>query len=258
MYMIDYNNFRAIKSFNSRVRFLVLHYTAENFENSINSLTGNNVSVHYLVPDLDDDSYKKAGFNNIRIFNLVDENARAWHAGVSSWAGRANINDTSIGIEIVNLATEHSDVFDFPPYPENQIAAVKQLAANILQRYPDISPTHVVAHSDIAPTRKSDPGPKFPWLELYNNGIGAWYDSETKEKFVQQFTQQGLPTKADLLSYFKTYGYDISIASSDDGYQHLVRAFQLHLRSDNYDGHIDIETVAILYALVEKYFPAQN
>ncbi|HDL8286234.1 TPA: N-acetylmuramoyl-L-alanine amidase [Yersinia enterocolitica] len=258
MYMIDYNNFRAIKSFNSRVRFLVLHYTAENFENSINSLTGNNVSVHYLVPDLDDDSYKKAGFNNMRIFNLVDENARAWHAGVSSWAGRANINDTSIGIEIVNLATEHSGVFDFPPYPENQIAAVKQLAANILQRYPDISPTHVVAHSDIAPTRKSDPGPKFPWLELYNNGIGAWYDSEAKEKFVQQFTQQGLPTKADLLSYFKTYGYDISIASTDDGYQHLVRAFQLHFRSDNYDGHIDIETVAILYALVEKYFPAQS
>ncbi|EPS8491666.1 N-acetylmuramoyl-L-alanine amidase [Yersinia enterocolitica] len=258
MYMIDYNSFRAIKSFNSRVRFLVLHYTAENFENSINSLTGNNVSVHYLVPDLDDDSYKKAGFNNMRIFNLVDENARAWHAGVSSWAGRTNINDTSIGIEIVNLATEHSGVFDFPPYPENQIAAVKQLAANILQRYPDISPTHVVAHSDIAPTRKSDPGPKFPWLELYNNGIGAWYDSEAKEKFVQQFTQQGLPTKADLLSYFKTYGYDISIASTDDGYQHLVRAFQLHFRSDNYDGHIDIETVAILYALVEKYFPAQS
>ncbi|HEG0619167.1 TPA: N-acetylmuramoyl-L-alanine amidase [Yersinia enterocolitica] len=258
MYMIDYNSFRAIKSFNSRVRFLVLHYTAENFENSINSLTGNNVSVHYLVPDLDDDSYKKAGFNNMRIFNLVDENARAWHAGVSSWAGRTNINDTSIGIEIVNLATEHSGVFDFPPYPENQIAAVKQLAANILKRYPDISPTHVVAHSDIAPTRKSDPGPKFPWLELYNNGIGAWYDSEAKEKFVQQFTQQGLPTKADLLSYFKTYGYDISIASTDDGYQHLVRAFQLHFRSDNYDGHIDIETVAILYALVEKYFPAQS
>ncbi|OVZ77084.1 N-acetylmuramoyl-L-alanine amidase [Yersinia kristensenii] len=258
MYMIDYNNFRAIKSFNSRVRFLVLHYTAEDFENSMKSLTGNNVSVHYLVPDLDDESYKKAGFNDMRIFNLVDENARAWHAGVSSWAGRTNLNDTSIGIEIVNLATEHGGVFNFPPYPDNQIAAVKQLAANILQRYPDISPVNVVAHSDIAPTRKSDPGPKFPWQELYHDGIGAWYDPDTKEKFTQQFTQHGLPAKTDLLSHFSTYGYDISIANNDDGYQHLIRAFQLHFRPDNYQGNIDIETAAILYALVEKYFPTSQ
>ncbi|WP_145560094.1 N-acetylmuramoyl-L-alanine amidase [Yersinia mollaretii] len=253
MYMIDYNSFRSVKSFNSRVRFLVLHYTAENFEGSVKSLTSDNVSVQYLVPDITDESYIQAGFNDMRIFNLVDENARAWHAGVSSWAERANLNDTSIGIEIVNLASDKGGVWDFPPYPIEQIAAVKQLAANILQRYPDITPVNVVAHSDIAPTRKSDPGPMFPWQELSEEGIGAWYDMETKEKFIQEFTEEGLPAKDELVTHFGTYGYDASIASSDAGYQYLVRAFQLHFRPSNYDGEVDIETAAILYALVEKY-----
>lgn len=253
MYMIDYNSFRAVKSFNTRVRFLVLHYTAENFEGSIKSLTGDNVSVQYLVPDITDESYIQAGFKDMQIFNLVDENARAWHAGVSSWAERTNLNDTSIGIEIVNLATENKGVWHFPPYTAVQIAAVKQLAVNILQRYPEISPVNVVAHSDIAPTRKSDPGPEFPWQELYEEGIGAWYDPETKEKFIQEFTAEGLPSKAEIVAHFGTYGYDATIASSELGYHDLVRAFQLHFRPTNYDGEVDIETAAILYALVEKY-----
>ncbi|MBS0055859.1 N-acetylmuramoyl-L-alanine amidase [Yersinia sp. Marseille-Q3913] len=253
MYMIDYNSFRAVKSFNSRVRFLVLHYTAENFEGSIKSLTGDKVSVQYLVPDITDESYIQAGFKDMRIFNLVDENARAWHAGVSSWAERTNLNDTSIGIEIVNLATDNKGVWHFPPYTAMQIAAVKQLAANILQRYPDISPVNVVAHSDIAPTRKSDPGPEFPWQELYDDGIGAWYDTDTKENFIKEFTTEGLPSKAEIVAHFGTYGYDATIASSELGYHYLVRAFQLHFRPTNYDGEVDIETAAILYALVEKY-----
>lgn len=253
MYITDYNSFRAVKSFNSRVRFLVLHYTAENFAGSIKSLTGDNVSVQYLVPDITDESYIQAGFKDMQIFNLVDENARAWHAGVSSWAERTNLNDTSIGIEIVNLASDKGGLWNFPPYPAVQIAAVKQLAANILQRYPDISPVNVVAHSDIAPTRKSDPGPMFPWLELYEEGIGAWYDTDTKKKFIEEFTDEGLPTKADIVTHFGTYGYDATIANSEAGYRSLVRAFQLHFRPNNYDGEVDIETAAILYALVEKY-----
>lgn len=115
----------------------------------------------------------------MRIFNLVEENERAWHAGASAWATRRNLNDTSIGVEIVNLATEDKGVFTFPPYNPIQIAAVKELAANILQRYPDITPVNVVGHSDIAIGRKSDPGAAFPWKELYDAGIGAWYDEPT-------------------------------------------------------------------------------
>ncbi|WP_145541812.1 N-acetylmuramoyl-L-alanine amidase [Yersinia alsatica] len=256
MYQIDYNSYRSVKGFNFRVRFLVLHYTSENFSDSMASLTGNKVSVQYLVPDITDESYIQAGFKDMRIFNLVDESARAWHAGESGWAGRTQINDSSIGIEIVNLATESKGVFNFPPYPAEQIAAVKQLAANILQRYPDITPVNVVAHSDIAPTRKSDPGPAFPWQELYEAGIGAWYDDDTKQKYSQDFVSHGLPTRAELLSHFSTYGYDITYANSEDGYKYLVRAFQLHFRPENYSGIIDIETAAILYALVERYFQA--
>lgn len=85
MYNIDYNSFRSVKGFNRRVRFLVMHYTAFNFKDSIDALTGPSVSAHYLVPDPTEQTYIDAGFKDMRIFNLVDENERAWHAGVSYW-----------------------------------------------------------------------------------------------------------------------------------------------------------------------------
>ncbi|MDQ0627628.1 UNVERIFIED_ORG: transposase IS166 family protein [Pantoea agglomerans] len=161
MYKIDYNSYRSVMSFNRRVRFLVMHYAAENFEKSVLSLTGRSTSVHYLVPDPSEQTYINAGFKDMRIFNLVDESERAWHAGVSQWSGRTNLNDTSIGIEIVNLAIDNGGVFTFPSYNPTQVDAVKELALNILQRYPDISPVNVVGHSDIAPGRKSDPSAAF-------------------------------------------------------------------------------------------------
>ncbi|WP_455479091.1 N-acetylmuramoyl-L-alanine amidase [Bartonella sp. B23] len=312
MYYIDYNSYRSVKSFNRRVHFLVMHYTSIDFKASIEALTGLKVSAHYLVPDPSEKTYTEAGFKDMRIFNLVDENERAWHAGVSSWAGRNNLNDTSIGIEIVNLATknayccdetylkaglkdmrgfnpgdkddpaqqvgahllsedsklndkaaEHgsvdlvsydSEAYRFPPYNPIQIDAVKQLALNILQRYPDIMPTDVVGHSDIAIGRKSDPGAAFPWKELYKAGIGAWYDDELKDHYQKQF-RETLPAKADILAKLKQYGYDISASFTENGYKDLIRAFQLHFRQENYDGALDVETSAIIYALVDKYFP---
>ncbi|WP_208434466.1 N-acetylmuramoyl-L-alanine amidase [Bartonella taylorii] len=315
MYQIDYNSYRSTKSFSRRVHFLIMHYTSLNFKESVMALTGERVSAHYLVPDPSEQTYIEAGFKDMRIFNLVDENERAWHAGVSSWAGRNNINDTSIGIEIVNLATGHSDSveqtyvevalkdarvlnlvnkdgcqlqtnvcswaegthvsgtalqfetinlttynnedFVFPPYNPTQIDAVKELALNILQRYPDIMPVDVVGHSDIAIGRKSDPGAAFPWKELYMAGIGAWYDDELKDHYQEQFSK-GLPAKEDILAKLKCYGYDISVACTEIGYKNLIRAFQLHFRQENYDGILDVETAAIIYALVDKYFPSNN
>ncbi|SUB30193.1 N-acetylmuramoyl-L-alanine amidase [Yersinia pseudotuberculosis] len=132
MYNIDYNSFRSVKEFNRRVRFLVMHYTALNFKDSIDALTGPSVSAHYLVPDPTEQTYIDAGFKDMRIFNLVDENERAWHAGVSYWDGRNNLNDTAIGIETVNLATDNDGVFTFPPYNVTQIAAIKALASNYI------------------------------------------------------------------------------------------------------------------------------
>jgi len=252
MYQIDYNSFRSVKGFNRRVRFLVLHYTALNFDNAIIALTGSSVSAHYLVPDPSDKSYLDAGFNNMRLFNLVDENERAWHAGASSWAGRNNLNDTSIGIEIVNLATDNDGIYTFPPYNPVQIDAVKGLAINILQRYPDITPVNVVGHSDIAPGRKNDPGSAFPWKALYDVGVGAWFDEETKRQYREQFSHV-LPSKDDMILMLKRYGYDTSGSETDMGYVQLIRAFQLHFRPCDYSGKVDSETAAILYALVEKY-----
>lgn len=253
--MIDYNSYRSVKGFNRRVRFLVLHYTVSNFNGSINALTGPSVSAHYLVPDPSDESYIAAGFNEMRIFNLVDENDRAWHAGVSSWARRNNLNDSSIGIEIVNQASVKDGVFSFVPYNPEQIAALKALTGNILQRYPDISPVNVVGHSDIAIGRKSDPGAAFPWEELHQAGIGAWYDEAIKNGYQAQF-KNTLPGKADTLAKLHRYGYDVTNANTDGGYRNLIRAFQLHFRQHQYDGILDAETAAVLYALVDKYFPS--
>ena len=146
---IIYNKLHSTQSSNSRVRFLIFHYTAGNFSSSVNALTGPNVSAHYLVPDITDPSYLNEGFTEQEVFNLVDESHRAWHAGVSQWGNRGNLNDTSIGVEVVNLATDDNGEFTFPPYHPEQIAAVEELALNILKRYPDITPTQVLGHSDI-------------------------------------------------------------------------------------------------------------
>jgi N-acetylmuramoyl-L-alanine amidase len=252
---IDYNKYRSTKSFNTRIRFLIFHYTAGNFSSSVNALTGPNVSAHYLVPDITDPSYLKAGYTRQEVFNLVDETKRAWHAGVSAWGDRSNLNDTSIGVEIVNFATFSQGVFNFPPYQPEQIAAIEELALNILERYPDISPTQVLGHSDIAVGRKSDPGPKFPWHALYLKGVGAWFDDVTRDTYLQQYNNTGIPARSDLLKLFKTYGYDVSGASTEQGFTHLVRAFQLHFRPETYDGVMDAQTAANLAALVHKYFP---
>lgn len=259
MYQIDYNAYRAVKGYGRRVRFLILHYTAENFVTSAKLLAGDGkVSAHYLVPDPTEQTYIDAGYKDMRIFNLVDEYDRAWHAGVSFWAGRTNINDSSIGVEIVNLASEKDGKLVFPPFNPTQIDAVKELAHNVMQRYPDISPVHVLGHSDVAPGRKKDPGAAFPWKLLFDEGIGAWYDDATKVAYLSQFEQSGLPERSDLLAHFATYGYGVAAAATDAGFHDLVQAFQLHFRQEKYDGVMDLETAAILYALVEKYFPSAS
>lgn len=253
MITIDYNSYRTLGPYNKRVRFLVLHYTAIDFAGSVKALTTGAASAHYLIPAPKDPSYRAAGFKGQKIFSLVAEEDRAWHAGVSQWAGRSGLNDTSIGIEIVNQATDVNGVFTFPDYEESQIRALKQLARNILQRYPDMSPKNVVGHSDIAVGRKSDPGPRLPWKTLYEAGIGAWYDDEAKQAFVEQFAASGLPARQAVLQAFAIYGYGLAVPMTEAFFAALVRAFQLHFRPKKYDGVLDVESCAILYALNQKY-----
>ncbi|WP_421091226.1 N-acetylmuramoyl-L-alanine amidase [Pseudochrobactrum sp. MP213Fo] len=264
MYKIDSTTYRTIQDFNDRTRFLILHYTAENFTDSINSLTlpavppKSPVSVHYLVPDPTDMTYSNL-FSDVRIFNFVDEHKRAWDVGASAWQTRTNLNDTSIGVELVNQAyvDPTTGQFVFPPYDAQQLEATKQICINILQRYPDISPKNVLAHSDVSIWRKSDPGPQFPWEDFYDSGIGAWYDGPVKDSYFKKFTDQGIPEKADILARLNRYGY--SLDGLDSGqqtgytYEQLIRAFQLHFRPKDYSGTVDVDTVATLYALTDKY-----
>ena len=150
-----------------RQKFIILHYTAGNRDSSLKTLTKNEVSAHYLVSD--DKSEP--------VYSLVDENKRAWHAGVSDWKGRNNLNDTSVGIEIVNGGDVSGT---FVPYKDFQIKEVAVLVKYLADKY-EIPATNILGHSDIAPQRKSDPGPLFPWKELYTKyNIGMWYDNDTK------------------------------------------------------------------------------
>ena len=171
MLTIDYNSYRTTTPYGKRVRFLVLHYTALDFAASVKALTTGAASAHYLIPAPHDPSYKAAGFKGQRIFNLVAEEDRAWHAGVSGWARRDNLNDTSIGIEIVNQGyrdTPQGRVWY--PFSEAQIQALIPLLKDIAKRH-GITPDRIIGHSDIAPGRKVDPGPLFPWKRLADAGL---------------------------------------------------------------------------------------
>lgn len=250
MLNIDATSYRSTRGFGKRERFLIMHYTAANFAASVNALTKGSASAHYLIPACDDPTYQQAGFRESRIFRLVDEKDRAWHAGVSHWAGRDNLNDTSIGIEIVNLATSNAGQFTFPDYESNQIEAVIALALDIIARYPDMSPKNIVGHSDIAYGRKSDPGPRFPWRTLFESGVGAWFDGATKSEYELAFAS-GLPAQDEIVGAFRRYGY--AAATTAQQLRNLVRAFQMHFRPARTDGVLDAETCAILYALNKKY-----
>jgi len=144
------------------VDMVVIHYTGmPSAKDALERLCDDKAKVgaHYLI---DTDG---------TIYPLIDEKKRAWHAGVSFWAGRTDINSCSVGIELVNKGHE----FGYEPFPDAQITSLTALAADIVKRY-GISPCRVLGHSDVAPTRKADPGELFPWKTLAAKGVGVWTD----------------------------------------------------------------------------------
>lgn len=252
-YSVDSKSYKATGK-NSRVRFIVLHYTATNDEIGLKTLTTQQVSAHYLVTSKDSDP----------VYNLVPENERAWHAGFSGFRGRNNINDSSIGIEITNIGVDnYADEtkeygFFIPydkyvPYSEGQIKKIAHLLKDILKRY-KIDPTNIVGHSDIAPLRKIDPGAKFPWKRLYEEyGIGAWYNEKDKEFYMNERLYSATPI-SQIKSEFRRYGYDINSTNEwDEESRRVVYAFQMHFNPQNATGYLDLETFAILKALNKKY-----
>ena len=237
---------------NERIQFIVVHYTAIDNAASIKELTTNKVSSHFLVLDEDDN----------KIYNLVPLEQRAWHAGASAFRGRTNINDTSVGIEIVSdgIAKEFiSDPNPYHPYDHYvdykpiQIEKVAQIIKYVAEKY-NVPARNIVAHSDIAPSRKKDPGAKFPWKELYDKyNIGAWYDEADKQTFMDEEKFKATSIR-EIKDELRKYGYEINrLDEWDKESKDVVYAFQLHFNPKNATGEMDLETFAILKALNKKY-----
>ncbi len=221
-----------------RPDMIVLHYTGMRHADSALELlkaAGSDVSAHYFV------------FEDGRIIQLVQESRRAWHAGKSFWAGETDINSCSIGIEIVNPGHDHG----YPPFPKRQIAAVTALCRSIQARQ-TISPIRVLAHSDVAPARKQDPGEKFPWRTLYDSGVGHW----VKPAPIMDFDQTLRPgdrsnAVATMQKLLGEYGYGIEVNSEyNSATRDVVAAFQRHFRPERIDGIFDASTRSTLQELL--------
>jgi N-acetylmuramoyl-L-alanine amidase len=217
---------------------LLLHYTGvATAAKAIDWLTcaESRVSCHYAIDD--------AGC----ITQMVAEDMRAWHAGEAVWDGESDINSASIGIEIHNPGHE----MGYPDFPEAQLKAVEALCKDIIDRH-GIRAARVLAHSDVAPTRKKDPGEKFPWGRLARAGIGHWVEPQA---VVEAEAGMGIgvagPLVADVQLLLRRYGYGIEATGLIDGQtEFVVSAFQRHFRPARVDGRIDQSTITTLQRLI--------
>ncbi|MCX7306044.1 MAG: N-acetylmuramoyl-L-alanine amidase [Hyphomicrobiales bacterium] len=217
---------------------IVLHYTG--METGVGAeawlcASQSQVSSHYLVHE------------DGRVVQMVRESDRAWHAGKSFWQGVSDINSHSIGIEIVNPG----HAFGYRGFPRKQIEAVIVLCRGIIARH-RIAPHRVLAHSDVAPGRKVDPGEKFPWRELARSRIGHFVaPARAGGKPILAHGDRGAAVEA-LQSMLSLYGYGIDISAVfDESTSVVVAAFQRHFRPRRVDGLADRSTVDTLRRLLE-------
>ena len=233
------------------VDMLVLHYTGmKTAQEALARLCdpAAKVSAHYTID------------THGCVYRHVPEERRAWHAGASFWAGEANVNGRSIGIELVNPGHE----FGYVPFTDDQIASLIELAQGIVARHA-IPPARVLGHSDVAPARKTDPGELFPWQRLAENGIGLWpailhpplegrgrqqkHDSAFAgrgSKFAEQISGRG-----DIVANLARFGYGVP-PDVDVPLEAVVTAFQRHFRPLCINGIADDECAAILAGLFAR------
>jgi len=216
---------------------IVLHYTGmPDVEGAIAKLctAGTDVSAHYIV--LEDG----------RIIQCVPEAKRAWHAGVAFWGGEEDINSCSIGVEIVNKGHD----WGYPEFPLRQVAAVIALCRGIMLRRK--VPSHrVLAHSDVAPFRKKDPGEKFPWHSLANSGVGHWVQPAPIVRGETLRLGSAGNDVRDLQQALARYGYGVPVNGKyDTATLEVVTAFQRHFRPGRVDGIVDHSTLTTLQSLL--------
>jgi N-acetylmuramoyl-L-alanine amidase len=217
---------------------IVLHYTGMPDNDAAIRLLCNSaaeVSAHYVVLQ---DGY---------IIQLVAEARRAWHAGSSSWAGESDINSRSIGIEIANPGHDHG----YPEFPRRQVAAVTALCRGILTRH-KVPAERVLAHSDVAPARKQDPGEKFPWRLLAESGIGLWVPPAPLNSAGPIYVLgETNPAIEELQKLLANFGYGVSPSGYFDGTtRDALAAFQRHFRPQKVDGVLDVSTMTTLKAVI--------
>ncbi len=221
-----------------RPNCLILHYTGmPTAEGALALLTdpASEVSAHYFV------------WEDGRIFQLVPEEARAWHAGKAEWKGETDLNSVSIGVEIVNSGHDGG----LPPFEDRQIAATIALSRDIVSRW-NIPLHRVLAHSDVAPGRKRDPGEAFPWRRLWEKGVGQWVEpAPPSGEALFRHEEEGPPVRA-LQAMLALYGYGLELSGVyDRRTRAAVEAFQRHFRPARVDGEADASTVATLKALID-------
>lgn len=214
---------RASPNFNERLpNFVILHHTSDaTLEQALRSLSDplRPVSAHYLIG------------RDGRIIQLVDERARAWHAGESKWGAESDLNSASLGIELDNDGSE--------PFPEAQIAALLRLLADIKARY-QIPAANFLGHADVAPRRKVDPSRYFPWKTLAGKGFGLWCDAPFSQ------LPPSLDATFDAALALRALGYDTGELAA------AVRAFKLHFLPDDTRPELDERSRALLYCLYRK------
>ena len=224
------------------IALLILHYTGmESGAAALERMRDPDakVSAHYMI---EEDGH---------IYQLVDEDKRAWHAGVSEWQGQTNINSASIGIEIVNGGHDfRNESNELPTYPDVQINAVIALSKAIIDRR---GPLTLLGHSDIAPARKIDPGEHFPWQGLAAAGLGFWPDVSTDDRrilFELGSRDRGVAIVQRGLAHI---GYGARVTGVfDEATKLIIEAVQRRYRPDQIDGVVDIQTMEIVKVLADK------
>jgi N-acetylmuramoyl-L-alanine amidase len=220
-----------------RPDMIIVHYTGMPDEGEALQWLCNpvsEVSAHYFV------------FGNGHVLQLVPEERRAWHAGAARWHREDDINSASIGIEIANPGHPGG----LPPYPEAQMASTIRLIRDIVARW-GIRPERVLAHSDVAPARKQDPGEAFPWARLHEAGIGHWVrPAPIRDGRFFARGDRGAPVEA-LQAMLALYGYGLDINGEfDEATEAVVQAFQRHFRPERVDGVADASTITTLRDLI--------
>ncbi|WP_082551647.1 N-acetylmuramoyl-L-alanine amidase [Massilia sp. Root351] len=233
------DNSLSARSQSSRVKFIIIHYTVADLPRSIKILTEQEVSSHYLLTDEAEPKF----------YTLVDEARMSNHAGVSSWKTYSNLNPMSIGIEIVNSGFKETPQGRvWYPFPQSQMDQLIPLLKQIVARH-NIPPQNILGHSDIAPQRKQDPGPLFPWQQLAAAGLITWPDAAQVAAQRAVFETQ-LPDVAWFQKRLAQHGYAVpQTGVLDEATRNVMFAFQSKYRPARFDGNPDAESAAILQVL---------